>query len=459
MAILAGLFAFGSRFVGKILTTAMGWATTLLFGRVPASRQYLLLGIAFGSVIWMVLLAGILVPDIATFLLVLVPGQGIVPESVIRLLMLAGALIAPGVIGGLTLALDANAARTPGRIARAVARGYPLTVLLAVLLVFLAVLAVVRKGRSLARGWTDAHVPLVVKPGAYDAVATDLDAAVSAAGLDVEPRPAPAAMSTPARWLAAVAGTDGASLVPDRMVQLHGPELDILIYPMDLLISGKPRAVARARAAMASRLTTSAAHLTISAEGQGVEDRLTLLATRPDGDTTDRPPRFDDHARDELADIDQVLARIEIPYEEWEVLYRQRLQVERDLRAGSMAGDAVLGAPAPDESGVLDGALAAVTRLGAIVRTASSAVVDAAADPKTAKTVEQLAGPEWAVAVRAASVGASAVQAALERAGSADGDDERPEPSDRDAGHEDGGPPDATADERAAAVRAASAGT
>ena len=58
MAILAALFAFGSRFVGKILTTALGWASTLLFGRVPASRQYLLLGITFGSVIWIVLLAG-----------------------------------------------------------------------------------------------------------------------------------------------------------------------------------------------------------------------------------------------------------------------------------------------------------------------------------------------------------------------------------------------------------------
>jgi hypothetical protein len=432
MAILAALFAFGSRFVGKILTTAMGWATTLLFGRVPASRQYLLLGIAFGSVIWMVLLAGILVPDVATFLLVLVPGQGIVPESIIRLLMLIGALIAPAIIGGLTLALDASAARTPGRIARAVARGYPLTVLLAVLLVFLAGLAIVRKGRSLARGWTDAHVALVVKPGAYDDVAADLDAAVSAAGLDVEPRAAPATMSTPARWLAAVAGSDGAALVPDRMIQLHGPELDILIYPMDLLISGKPGAVARARAAMASRLTTSAAHLTVSAEGQAIEDRLTLLATRPDADGQDRPPRFDDHARDELADIDETLARIEIPYEEWEVLYRQRLQVERDLRAGSMAGDAVLGAPAPEEPGGVRGvAVAALTKVGQIVRSGATAVVEATADPDTVAAVEKWAGPEWKVAVRAASVGASAVQAALE--GAAEATEEAPKGSDGDA--------------------------
>lgn len=73
MAIVAGLFAFLSRFVGKALTTTLGWASTLLFGRVPADRQYLLLAITLGSVLWMVLLTGVLVPAIGTFLLVLLP--------------------------------------------------------------------------------------------------------------------------------------------------------------------------------------------------------------------------------------------------------------------------------------------------------------------------------------------------------------------------------------------------
>ncbi|MDQ3346260.1 MAG: hypothetical protein M3473_08225, partial [Chloroflexota bacterium] len=32
-----------------------------------------------------------------------------------------------------------------------------------------------------------------------------------------------------------------------------------------------------------------------------------------------------------LATIDERLKQLTVPYEEWEVLYRQRLQVERDL--------------------------------------------------------------------------------------------------------------------------------
>ena len=153
-----------------------------------------------------------------------------------------------------------------------------MTILLAVLLVFLALLAIYRKVNSVIRRRTDAHVPMVVKPGAYEQVADDLDRALTDAGFDLTPETAPATMSMPAKWLAAVAGRTSSSLVPDRMLRLRGENLDILIYPMDILISGKGDDVTRARAAMASRLTTSAAHLTVTAEAQAIEDRLTTLA-------------------------------------------------------------------------------------------------------------------------------------------------------------------------------------
>ena len=410
MAILAALFAFGSRFVGKILTTALGWASTLLFGRVPANRQYLLLGITFGSVIWIVLLAGVLLPDVGTFLLVFVPDQDIVPEDVIRLVMLAGALIVPAVIGALTLMLATPVDRSIRRVAGSVARGYPLTVLLSVLLIFLAGLAIIRKAQSLAKGWTDAHVPIVIEPGKYDEVASDLDRALEAAGLEVNPTSAPAAMSKPAKWLAAVAGGSAAVLVPEKMIQLDGKDLDILIYPMDLLISGKPRLVARARAAMASRLTTSAAHLTVSAEAQAIEDRLATLG-RPEAATPDRPARFDEAAAVAFTAIDEQLATLEIPYEEWEVLYRQRLQVERDLRAGAMAGDAVLGADSPGIK--RDGAMGTLEDVGRLLRTGAGVVLEAAADDRTGQMIDRMAGPQWRWVARAASVAASAAKEAI----------------------------------------------
>jgi hypothetical protein len=408
MAILAALVALGSRFAGKILTTALGWASTMLFGRVPASRQYLLLGITFGSVIWVVLLIGVLLPDVGTFLLLFVPRQDFLPDSTIRLIMLVAALIVPAVIGGITLKLSGGGVGGARGVMTAIMRGYPLTALLAVLLVFLAVLAIARKVVSLSRGWTDAHVPLVVLPGRYDEVAADLDAAVTAAGLDVEPREAPGYLAMPARWLAAVAGTSAASLVPDRMIQLVGRDIDILIYSMDLLVSGKPGTVARARAAMASRLTTSAAHLTTSAEAQAIEDRLAALARPAEGD---RPRAFDDVASSFEA-IDKELATIRIPYDEWEVLYRQRLQVERDLRAGAMAGQAIVGAGTPGipPSGVAE----VLQELGRLIRTAADAAVDVAADERTGQVIDRMAGPQWRIAARVAAVAANAARSLVQ---------------------------------------------
>jgi hypothetical protein len=404
VAILAALVALGSRFATKILTTALGWASTLLFGRVPASRQILLLGVTFGSVIWMVLVAGVIVPQVGTFLLFLVPPQDIVPEAVVRLAMLIGALVLPALVGGLTLALSPEQERGPRAVLEAVARGYPLTVLLAVLLVFLAGLAIWRKAGALLRHWSDAHVPLVVKPGAYEQVATDLARAVADAGLEVEARPASAAMSKPARWIAAVGGRSSSALVPERMLQLRGTDIDILIYPMDLLISGKPELLARARAAMASRLTTTAAHLTVSAEAQAVEDRLTALAAGTDG--AGERPRFDAAAAAAFASIDETLATTVIPYDEWEVLYRQRLQVERDLRAGAMAGEAIVGATVPAGEGV-------PSTVARVLGEGADAFLDAATDKRTTSALDRLAGTELRVGVLVAAMIASAVRIAL----------------------------------------------
>jgi hypothetical protein len=307
-----------------------------------------------------------------------------------------------------TLALRGDADRSPRAALTAVARGYPLTVVLAILLVFLAVLAIWRKAWSIPRRWTDAHVPMVVKPGAYAQVADDLDRALTDVGFDLEASPAPASMSKPAKWLGAISGRSTNELVPDHMLQLRGPDLDILIYPMDVFISGKEEAVTRARAAIASRLTTSAAHLTVSAEAQAVEDRLTALAHPTDG-----APEFDEAAAAAFSDIDEELATIHIPYDEWEVLYRQRLQVERDLRAEAMAGEVVLGAASPGP----DGSLKTLAKARHILRQAITAVIDVATDDATVEALDRLAGPQWRVAARAADVAVAAARAAVREHG------------------------------------------
>ncbi len=80
--------------------------------------------------------------------------------------------------------------------------------------------------------------------------------------------------------------------------------------------------------------------MTTSAEAQEVEAQLEALS-RPraaGGEPgSDRPIDLV-AAGATLAAIDTRLATLEVPHEEWEILYRQRLQVERDLLAGRSPG-------------------------------------------------------------------------------------------------------------------------
>jgi hypothetical protein len=190
------------------------------------------------------------------------------------------------------------------------------------------VVAPLRKLRSLARGLSDAHIPVVVKPGGYEQVATDLEAALEQAGLSVDRQGAPRVLEVPSKVLAAVAGAGVRSLVPDHLIVLAARTVEALIYPSDIHIAGRSAELARARAAIATRLTFTSAYLTSSKETQGIEDRLAQLAKAVSGKPTQQAEAFA-----ELAQVDQALATLEVPYEEWEVLYRLRLQVERDLLA------------------------------------------------------------------------------------------------------------------------------
>ena len=386
MAIFASIFAAAGRFLGRFLNTALGWATILLFGQVPESRRLLLSLITLGSMVWVAVLVGVLVPDVGAFLVAAVPApEGF--EQWIRLGMVVAAVVLPLVIGvGGLLIQDPDGRPTGVALVKQVLRGYLYTPVLAGVLAFLFLEAPLRRLRALIKRWETAHVPLIVKPSGYETVAAALHDALSAAGLDTATRAAPRALTLPAKALAWAGGTGVGGLVPDDLAMMSTHDLEILVYPSDVSILGKPETVARARAAVASRLPFTAAYLTAGKEGQRIEDRLAAIAARlepvrhvsratatatADGADSDTPGSADaasarsavgrsvdaaiaasdgdtataiDQAISDVQEVDEELASLVISWDEWKVLYRVRLQVERDLRAahdliGAAAGD------------------------------------------------------------------------------------------------------------------------
>jgi hypothetical protein len=336
MAIVGSVFAMLGRFAGRLLNSALGWATILLFGKVDGRRQTFLLVMALGSLAWVVTLIGILYPSFATIVLTFVPIPAFVDDRWIRLAMLAMAALIPLLIGiGAVVVSEKGRRPTGGALVGAVLRGYPFTLVLAVTIVFLAALSLVRKATSMAKRWEDAHVPVIVKPGGYDRVVADLESVLDGAGLDTRREAAPGVLSIPPRLLDAVAGKALGALVPDRLMVLKGAGLDVLVYPSDIAIAGSKDRVARARAAIAAKLIESPAYLTASAEAEKIEDKLGALLKADRATVESR-----------LAEIDREIARLAVPFEEWETVYRHRLQLERNILARELRKQD----PAPPES-------------------------------------------------------------------------------------------------------------
>jgi hypothetical protein len=339
---IGALFAFVSRQLGRLLSLAFGWATLVLFGKVSKNKQLLLSIMALLSLVWPVAIAGIAVPSVGTFLLGLVTVPPWI-ENWVRIGMLVLAIAAPLGVGYVSSRLRDQRPDAKGLI-RALLSGYPNALALAVVLIWLMLVTPVIKLAAVARRHESAHVPIAVKPGGYDTVVRDLSAALDRAGIRVRSARAPWPLALPGRILALVGGAGVRALVPKQLVQLRGKNLNITIHPMDLRFTGKAKVLASARAALVRELSFTEAYQTWTKESQEIEDALMRAA--------------DGRASVEL--IARQLATIEIPYEEWEILYRILLQVR--LRRNPIGTDEV-GRNGSGRPGLLQRIGAAITAL------------------------------------------------------------------------------------------------
>jgi hypothetical protein len=335
MTLLVSIFGIAGRFAGDLLTSALGWASSLLFGRVPRSHQVILAIMMAGSFLWLVVGVALLLPSVGSLLLSATPHPPFVDHAWLGVALLVAVIVLPLLVGLAGYLVPAAGDRPAvSAIPVELLRGYILAPLISGLLLFLAAVGIARKARSKRHGWSDAHVPIVVQEGGYEQLVTDMQEALASAGLSATARDAPSVLAAPGWLLTRAAGSNVRKLRPDRLMTLDGPDLTVGVYPSDIAISGTTGQRTRARAAILSRLTTSAVHLTMSAEAQEVEDRLRALAATRGTGRHDAGPAV----RAGFDAIDASLLELAVPSDEWDILYRLRVQIERDLLAGVQPG-------------------------------------------------------------------------------------------------------------------------
>jgi undecaprenyl-diphosphatase len=349
MTMLLSGFGLLGRFAGDLLTSALSWASSLLFGRVPRSHQIFLVLMMAGSFLWLLVVLGLLIPGIASGLFAATPHPPFLDRAWLALVLLVALGLLPPFVGLAGYLVPAEGERPGGlAVVGEILRGYLLVPVIAGLLIFLAGVGITRKVRSARHRWSDVHVPIVIAAGGYDRLVEDLGDALASAGLPTDAADAPWVLTLPARILTRVAGGNVRKLRPDRLVELSGEELRVGVYPSDIAISGPTRGRTRARIAVLSRLAATSAHLTTSAEAQEVEDDLKRLATT----AGTAPGMGRAPTRAAFLAIDGRLLDLVVPAGEWDLLYGLRLQLERDLLTGAQPGTTfpghVEGVPARD---------------------------------------------------------------------------------------------------------------
>ncbi len=340
MAIIQAIFAFISKSLGRIFSALFDWAVVALFGRVGGVRKTALSVLMAAAAAWPLLLLGIAAPKVATFVLAFVPLAGSVSSNAVRLIWIALALLVPLGIG-LAVWTQADPEKRPPSAVRSILRGFPITLGLAaafgVLLVTVPVLRVV----SGIRGRRDVHLPLVTSPESYPHAAGIVGVTLSRHGFEVTPQAPPWWMDLPSRILLRLGRGAFEGYVAEKTAYFRGPALEAALYPNALLLRGTETDTARAQALVVEAVTGQPDMFqTVSPGAQDLERQIQRVwaALR-------REPEAHVQAAPLLSRLDAIaaqMAREPLPFEEWQVLYRQVLQLERALRGERQVLEATL---------------------------------------------------------------------------------------------------------------------
>jgi len=346
VAVIQALLALIGRSAGKIINAIFGWAVRALFGPTTTREQTFLSVVVGAAVAWPVLLAGIVAPKVAALLIAFVPLPHSVPSWTVRLVWATLALLIPVGVG-IAVAAKAPPGAPRKSLTKRVLRGFPITVALAGAFLIMFVSVPVLRLTAIARRHKSADIPLTTDAAAYHDVARKICEVLNRHGFSFEPATPGWWVAAPTRILRALGGDAFRAYVPDRLEHFVSGDLEMSLYPSGLLLRGAPGRLTWAHGLIAETTTHTAALQTTDPKAQEVERRLRHLwascdAEHGGGDQARA------HALEKMLDqITSALGELDIAFDDWQVLYRQSLQLGRvihgerqllDARAASAVG-------------------------------------------------------------------------------------------------------------------------
>jgi hypothetical protein len=337
------LLALISRSLGRILSALFGWAVVALFGQTSGPEKIWLSGLVAAAAAWPILLLGVVWPRIATAVLAFVPLPRTVPQWAIRLVWILLAATVPFMVGvvvagrsrGIPPPVPGSGARTaaaPLRESKVVRllRGVPITGAIAISFFLVFVTVPAQRVMSFVRRRIDVHVPLVTDAQGYPTIAAEIATVLSSHGFDVRPVTPPWWVTAPSRILLTLGGPAFRDYVPDQLAVLRGSRLEAVLYPNGLLLRGEAQDTAWAHGFVVEALSAAPAYQTFDPAAQDLERQIRSVWTV----FRQNPAAHEGSAwlEGRLGEIARDIRKLPVPYDEWQIVYRQALQLGRALQ-------------------------------------------------------------------------------------------------------------------------------
>jgi hypothetical protein len=344
MALLQALLALITKSAGKILNAIFGWAVRALFGQTSSREQTYLSVVVAAAVAWPLLLVGVAIPKLAALLVAFVPVPHWVPSWTVRVAWLSLAILVPLVVG-IAVAAKAPPHGPKEFLLIRVLRGFPITIGLAGAFLIMFISVPVMRLYAMARRLESADVPLVTDAEAYHEVAGLICEVLTRHGFSLRRQPPSWWVAAPTKILGWFGGDAFRAYVPDRLEHFTTSGLELSMYPSGILLRGEKNKVTWAHGMIAETVVHSRGFQTGDPKAQALEKQLRTLWKLYD----ENPPA---HAGSpallgRLREITHALGKLPVAFDDWQVIYRQILQVERVIRGQRQ----LLDEEAPDEVG------------------------------------------------------------------------------------------------------------
>lgn len=330
MALFQALLALLGRSLGRILRALFGWAVGALFGEVTKRQRTLLSALVAAAALWPVLVLGIIAPKIAAFVVAFVPIPRETPSGWIRLGWIVLALLVPFVVSRVFATRGRSAtANEPASVLRRWLRGFPITLGVAGAFLVVLVITPFRKMGALLRGLREDQIPLQIAPENYHSVADEVGRVLGGHGYHLRRVPASLPVRAPMAILAFFGGTALRGFIPDRLDVFVSPELTVIVNPNGVTLRGKEKTIARAHGLLSEALTGCDVLQTMDPAAQAVEREIRSVWRVLD----ENPERHHGSPvlEKRVCDIAREIATLPLDTVDWQILYRQTLQLSRAI--------------------------------------------------------------------------------------------------------------------------------